>query len=181
MELVTPAPKYVGSYLHAVRGGWDWEEFYFGDAAPALVRAERSTSSLLEAFRGDGRGLVRHADGSMTPRLPSDFRFIWDGGFAGSINLRWQPGTHALPPTCLGHIGYGVVPRKRRRGLATAALKATLPLAWAQGLEYVEIVTDPQNLASQSVIKAAGGVFIEEYELPDASGGGRAYRWRIDS
>jgi predicted acetyltransferase len=40
---------------------------------------------------------------------------MWDGDFAGAINLRWQPGTAELPPHCLGHIGYGVVPWKRGR------------------------------------------------------------------
>jgi predicted acetyltransferase len=42
---------------------------------------------------------------------------MWDGEFCGSIGLRWLPGTEELPPHCLGHIGYAVVPWKRRLGL----------------------------------------------------------------
>ena len=55
-------------------------------------------------------------DGSTVPRLPGLSRWMWDGEFAGAINLRWQPGSRLLLPTCLGHIGYSVVPWKRRRG-----------------------------------------------------------------
>ena len=49
-------------------------------------------------------------DGSTARRLPGFKRWLWDGEFCGSIGLRWQPGTTALPPHCLGHIGYAVVP-----------------------------------------------------------------------
>jgi predicted acetyltransferase len=48
-------------------------------------------------------------DGTMVPRLPGFWRWLWDGEFCGSIQFRWQPGTPDLPPTCLGHIGYSVV------------------------------------------------------------------------
>ena len=66
-------------------------------------------------------------------RLPGFSRWIWDGEFCGSIGFRWQPGTEVLPPHCLGHIGYAVVPWKKRRGHATRALAAMLPLARAEG------------------------------------------------
>ncbi len=74
---------------------------------------------------------------------------MWDGEFCGSIGFRWQPGTEALPPTCLGHIGYGVVPWKRGRGYATAALRMLLPHARREGLGYVEFTTDLGNHSSR--------------------------------
>jgi len=73
-------------------------------------------------------------------RLPGFSRWMWDGEFCGSIGFRWQPGTAVLPPHCLGHIGYAVVPWKKRRGHATRALAAMLPLARAEGLRYVELL-----------------------------------------
>ena len=81
---------------------------------------------------------------------------MWDGEFCGSIGFRWQPGTEVLPPHCLGHIRYAVVPWKKRRGHATRALAAMLPLALAEGLRYVELTTDPDSLPSQRVIEANG-------------------------
>jgi predicted acetyltransferase len=104
---------------------------------------------------------------------------MWDGEFCGSIGLRWQPGTEALPPYCLGHIGYAVVPWKQRRGYATAALRDTLKAARAEGLRYVDITTTPDNLASQKVILANGGVFLEEFVTPVSVGSKREFRYRV--
>jgi predicted acetyltransferase len=101
---------------------------------------------------------------------------MWDEGddtFAGSINLRWQPGTAELPPHCLGHIGYSVVPWKRRRGFATRALAGMLAEARALGLPYVDIRTDADNHASQRVIEANGGVRTD-HALPSLQPGAPA-------
>ena len=107
-------------------------------------------------------------------------RWLWDGEFCGSIVLRWQRGTEALPPYCLGHIGYAVVPWKQRRGYATRALGEVLREAKAEGLRYVEITTAPDNVASQRVILANGGVFVEEFVTPQALGGRRELRYRVN-
>ena len=88
---------------------------------------------------------------------------MWDGEYCGAISLRWQPGTMDLPPHCLGHIGYAVVPWKRRRGYATAALEQMLVLARDEGLPFVDIVTDDDNVASQAVVRANGGLLEEEF------------------
>ena len=78
--------------------------------------AERFLASLVDReAQGDPVALP---DGSTVPRLPGYQRWMWDGEFCGSIGFRWQRGTEALPPHCLGHIGYAVVPRKQNRGCA---------------------------------------------------------------
>lgn len=175
VELVAPSPKYVASYLHVLRAGWGWDDIFFGDGESAVDRARVSTSGLLQAFREDGTGYIGLTAESLTPKLPSRHRWIWENGFKGSINLRWQPGTHDLPPTCLGHIGYGVEPSSRRRGYATAALRQMLPLAWEVGLTHVDIVTDPENIASQRVIVHAGGELVPK----PASLAADTLLWRI--
>src|SRR5262245_9241398 len=122
-------------------------------------------------------------DGTTRPRLPGYRRWMWDGEFAGAIQFRWQPGTTALPPHCLGHIGYAVVPWKRGRGYATRALALLLPECRREGLEFVEITTDVDNVPSQRVIAANGGVFVERFQKPfghDVVGGvAEGLRFRI--
>ena len=105
---------------------------------------------------------------------------MWDGEFAGTINLRWQPGKHDLLPHVLGHIGYSVVPWKRRRGYATSAVRAILGDAAAEGLRWIEVTTDVDNLASQGVIEAAGGTLVERFTYPPAYGKGEGLRYRVD-
>ena len=109
-------------------------------------------------------------DGSEVRRLPGYYRWIWDGEFCGTVGFRWAPGTPDLPEHVLGHIGYGVVAWKQGRGYATAALGLLLPQARAMGLPYVELTTDPANIASQKVITANGGVLIERFAKPVAYG-----------
>ncbi len=99
--------------------------------------------------------------------------------FLSFIGLRWQTGTHDLPPYCLGHIGDAVVPWKQRRGYATSALRMLLPQARAEGLSYVEITTDPSNVASQCVIEANGGVLHERFTRSAQFGATPGLRYRI--
>jgi predicted acetyltransferase len=101
------------------------------------------------------------------------------GEFCGSIGFRWQIGTTALPPHCLGHIGYSVVPWKRGLGYATRALALLLPDARREGLEFVEITADVHNLASRRVIEANGGVFVERFTKVAEQGSTEALRFRI--
>lgn len=117
--------------------------------------------------------------GKMVKRLPGFRRWMWDGAFCGTIGFRWQPGTTELPPHCLGHIGFAVVPWKRRQGIATRGLCDILPEAWAVGLPFVEVTTDPDNTASRRVIEANGGILIEEFALPSGYGRAMGLRYRI--
>jgi predicted acetyltransferase len=88
---------------------------------------------------------------------------MWDGTFCGSISLRWQDGTDALPPHVLGHIGYAVVPWKQGRGYASEALRLVLVEATRIGIRRLEITTDPDNIASQRVIEKNGGRYVESF------------------
>jgi Acetyltransferase (GNAT) domain len=84
-----------------------------------------------------------------------------------------------LPPLCLGHIGFSVVPWKRGNGYATRALALLLPDAAAEGLAYVELTTDLDNAASQAVIRANGGELVEQFRKPTVYGGAMSLRFRI--
>src|SRR3954468_5895939 len=150
MELVIPAPEHLSSYRAALEKGWSPDNLRPEAAAEQLEEVLRDADSFLAAhIDREGAGApVTLPDGRIVPRLPGIVLWMWDGEFCGSIGLRWQPHTAELPPYCLGHIGYAVVPWKRSRGYATRALSLMLPEAWAVGLPYVEITTDADNAAS---------------------------------
>ena len=118
-------------------------------------------------------------DGSTAPRLPGYTRWLWDGEFCGAINFRWQPGTAALPPHCLGHIGYGVVPWKRGNGYAKQALSQFLQDVRNEGLPFIEITTDATNLISRHVIEVNGGIFVERFTKTLQQGGTEGLRFRF--
>ncbi len=61
-----------------------------------------------------------------------------------------------------GHIGYDVRPSARRRGHATAMLKAALPITHALGIDSALVTCDVDNAASRKVIEASGGVLEDE-------------------
>jgi predicted acetyltransferase len=58
-----------------------------------------------------------------------------------------------------GHIGYGVVPSRRRRGYATRMLELALPVAAVLGIQRALVTCDVGNVASRRVIEKNGGVF----------------------
>jgi predicted acetyltransferase len=58
-------------------------------------------------------------------------------------------------------------------------LREVLGEARAAGIRYVELTTDPDNIPSQRVIEANGGVLVEEFVKPAALGGKRGLRFRI--
>lgn len=182
LALVWPAMAYLPGYVAALDRGWSADNLRGKAAADEeLAKIDRDASAFLASLvdrKAEGEP-VKLPDGSVVPRLPGYRRWLWDGEFCGSIGLRWQPGTEALPPHCLGHIGYAVVPWKHRRGYATEALRLLLPAARAEGLRYVEITTDPENVASQRVIEANGGVLFERFAKPSQFGGVAGLRYRI--
>jgi predicted acetyltransferase len=159
ISLEVPSLAVLPAYAAALATGWSPNTMR-DVSAEQLAALRADPEAFLAALNRRGGGTVRLGDGTEVPRLPGCERWIWDGEFCGRINLRFQEGTEALPPYVSGHIGYAVVPWKRRRGYATAALALMLPLARAEGLAMVEITCDAGNVASRRVITANGGVLL---------------------
>jgi predicted acetyltransferase len=182
MELVVPALAHLDRYADALRRGW----------SPDNIRLEVATAEELAKIAEDPAAFVASMDdpaakggpitlpdGSQVPRLPGYRRWMWDGDFCGSIGFRWQPGTSALPEYVLGHIGYAVVPWKRRLGYATRALRLLLDEVRREDLSHVELTTDADNEPSQKVILANGGTCIARFRS-ERYGDGDRLRFRIE-
>ena len=181
MKLVWPALQYLPGYVSALRQNWSPDNLRPEAAAEELARIEQDPARFLsEQIDREATGPpVKLPDGRSVPRLPGYSQWIWDGEFCGTISFRWQPGTTELPPYCLGHIGYSVVPWKRRRGYATRALRLLLRQAMSEDLAYVELVADADNIASQRVIEANGGKLIERFRKSAEHGGKESLRFHI--
>ena len=131
-----------------------------------------------EGFAAFVDRLTRHGDPAQPVeegRVHCTYRWIVeDGAVLGAIALR-----HRLTDFLLragGHIGYGVRPSARRRGLASWALGAMLPQARRLGLDRVLVTCDVANEASRRTIERHGGVLedVRDTEL------GRLNRYWID-
>lgn len=183
LTLVRPDSAHLPGFVDALERGW----------SPDNVRGEAAAREMLSLIARDTDGFVASLDdpearggpiplpdGSRVERLPGYHRWLWDGEFCGSMGFRWRPGTPALPAHVLGHIGYAVAPWKRGRGYATAGLGLMLQEAVSTGLPWVELTTDPENLASRRVIARNGGYLVERFSKSPAYGGGESLRYRID-
>lgn len=188
LRLVRPGPEHLAEYRAALQRGWSADNLRGAAAArEELERIAADAAGLLARMDDPDAlaGPVTLPDGSTVPRVPSLRRWMWlpgsDGGrFVGSIGLRWTKDGAPLPPHVLGHIGYAVVPWQQRRGIATRALALMLPLARERGLTHVEITTDPDNLGSQKVILANGGVLVATFDKGAAYGHAPGLRYRIE-
>jgi RimJ/RimL family protein N-acetyltransferase len=100
----------------------------------------------------EGRAFLEHSQGSWADGTGANFAVVdrATDRLLGSIGVRFHEGTAAS-------VGYWVARDTRGRGIATAALR--LIAHWLLRelmLERLELVTDPENVASQRVAEKAG-------------------------
>jgi predicted acetyltransferase len=183
MELRWPSTVELPGYIDALERDWSPNTIDAGAGRVELDVIRREPEVFLATLvdREATGAPIPMPDGSTAERIPGYRKWMWDGEFCGSIGLRWRPGTEALPAHVLGHVGYSVVPWKRRLGYATAAVRLILNDAAAEGLRWVEITTDVDNIGSQGVIEGAGGVFLERFVYPAPYAKGDGLRYRVDT
>jgi len=165
-ELIAPHPRVRGSYAAAMAEfaaegrGTEGDMTVLGRE----IRRYRELWAQADRFPELTRDLLAEAK-ETTPRLE---------GWVPATTLWWVEGDeflariairHRLTSLLLaagGHIGYDVRPSARRRGHATAMLRAALPVARGLGIESALLTCDVDNVGSRKVIEACGGVLEEE-------------------
>ncbi len=81
---------------------------------------------------------------------PHQYAITEDGEVVGAIGMRVNE--HRT-----GHVGYWCAAGARGRGITTTALRALCRLGLEElGLERLELLTDPENVASQRVAEKVG-------------------------
>ncbi|MFF4008667.1 GNAT family N-acetyltransferase [Streptomyces sp. NPDC001717] len=153
-ELVTPTTRLHASWLDAQE---EWGPDAHMDGA-GLGSDDDVESS--EGFAAWVEKLHRQSDRTAPVeqgRVHATYRWIAEGDtYLGAIDLRHHLNAFLLDAG--GHIGYGIRPSARRRGLAGWALGEVLYEARLLGLDRVLLTCDPDNTASVRTIEANGGV-----------------------
>lgn len=149
-----------------------WRDSYRALVAEFVDGGERLIPFVIGFDHADfGAMLSRLADCACGIGLPDGFvahSTCWlvedNARVVGVSNIR-----HALTPSLLregGHIGYGVRPSARGRGLGHEILRRSLRRARALGIGDVLVTCGATNVASASVIRRNGGVLESEAYVP---------------
>ena len=153
VELVVPTVELRESWLDSLK---EWGAAHQDGAG--LGEGDEVESP--EAFAHWVERLRQQADHSIPVdpgRVHADYWWIVeDETYLGAISLRHELNDFLLDAG--GHIGYGVRPSARRRGLAKWALGETLDRARELGLARVLVTCDDSNVASARTIEGNGGV-----------------------
>lgn len=156
MELIKPHPRYEASYQGYIQELGDEERYPF-----TMDFDHEDFPALLEK-------LTQYEQGINLPegRVPSSTFWLVEGDeLVGVANLR-----HTLNDEIReigGHIGLGIRPSYRGKGLSKLLLNLTLEQAQKRGIVSVLIHCYQHNLASGRMIEACGGVLESEVTLPN--------------
>ncbi len=101
-------------------------------------------------------------------RLPtSHYNLMKDDHVVGMIQIRHAPSHGIGIPECMAsHIYYEIIPEYRLRGYGTQILALGIKEAQKIGLKELYLTCMEDNLGSQKIIEANGGIFVEKALIP---------------
>lgn len=160
-ELIDPTVRLRESFLAAVSEFHEDHDYptpwFVNDVDPPALTDTAAFAAYVTRVLSERDGAARRADWFVPMTT------LWwaeNDEMLGRLAIR-----HRLTPLLEkagGHIGYDVRPSARRRGHATAMLAAALPIAHSLGITRALLTCDRTNTASQRVIEANGGRFIDK-------------------
>lgn len=104
------------------------------------------------------------------PLMSLGFQYIYvdeNDDVVGMVNIRPEAMSHPYLKQFGGHIGYGVLPSQRRKGIGTSMLKDALKICKDTfKLDKVLVTCFTENQGSRKVIEANGGVLESEAFFP---------------
>lgn len=164
-ELVAPSLRYFDSWQES---NAEWAGAHQDGSAIRVADAMGLDLSRPADFALWVQQMLVEADPSYSPpdgRVNATTLWIVEGDtFLGSVNVR-----HTLNDYLAlfgGHIGYGIRPSARRRGLARLCLQHALVRAKRLGLERVLLTCYDTNEGSYRTIEGCGGI-LERVVVPD--------------
>lgn len=166
IQLVRPSEKYANSYRAYIKELGDEERYPF-----PLDFDHSDFSALLRRLDDFEQG--RNLPNGFVPS--STYWLIECGELVGVSNLR-----HLLNERIKnagGHIGLGIRPMARGRGLGQRLLALTIMEARSKGLGELHIHCHKHNMASARMIRANGGVLVSE--LDDGTPAGTIQRYIV--
>lgn len=168
MHLVAPSPAYFPSFARAL------QEWGIAHQDGAGVRDAAALADRAGFERWVDQLLAEETVPARPGHVTCTYRWmVEDDEYLGSIALR-----HELSDWLRrygGHVGYGVRPSARGRGLASAALAEVVGLAAERGMPEVMLVCDVTNAASRRVVERNGGRF--EGSVVDDDGNTLLHAW----
>lgn len=156
VRLVKPSILYKDAYMRFYQDWINSQE----DMVPWVIKRDPSDFNAYIKFlySQDSEDKVSDIDW-----VPHSSYWLLDekNEIVGAVNIR-----HKLNEKLYnsgGHIGYGICPRERRKGYATALLALSLQKLHDLGIERALLVCDKGNEGSERIILKNGGVFESEF------------------
>jgi predicted acetyltransferase len=176
LKLIKPTPKYKDSFLAAVREFQAEERQSFPIVQMIDVEAiEKDFASYVQACL-NGRWPPPEPDWGSS----ANCWLVDEDEVLGLINIR-----HRLTEASRrvgGHVSFGIRPSQRRKGYATQMLEMAVWQAHNKlGMNRVMLTCDVDNIASQKVIQANGGVLEDVIKLDGVDPEPTIMRWWIGS
>jgi predicted acetyltransferase len=165
LKLILPSKKYVASYVRALTAfAKDGTNVAEGPHRIRILQSIKDFPKYLKVTNEERKGINIPKD-----RVPATMYWaVVKNKVIGRVHIRHKlnKGLRVVG----GHIGYAVIPSERGKGYATEMLRQAVNITKKMGIKKAMITCSDQNIASQKVIEANGGIFSKKMKHPEQKG-----------